>query len=58
MAGGRARTGRSLEDPRGGALVLAEGGVSDLGGAVVPHGGGTHLLGPVAEVMEQGSRRR
>ena len=24
----------------------------DLGGAVVPHGGGTHLLGPVAEVVE------
>ena len=37
---------------------VGEGDAPDLGGAVVPHGGGTHLLGPVAEVVEQGSSRR
>ena len=43
---------------RRGTQNVGEGYAPDLGGAVVPHGGGTHLLGPVAEVVEQGSRRR
>ena len=37
---------------------VKEGGAPDLGGAVVPHGGGTHLDGPVAVVVEHSSRRR
>ena len=39
-------------------LDVGEGGAPDLGCAVVPHGGGTHLEGPVTVVVEDSSRRR